>query len=126
MKPLSETRAPDRKKMAQIVVDICKDVGVEWSINEDCEPGDHSIYITGHRGLCVRVQFRKKSWQPNVYVLSWHMEPESKARLNNATFGGDVNPYHMCKATYVANGFDELQHKLRIGLELAKSGKAFL
>ncbi|KWU26352.1 hypothetical protein AS149_25520 [Burkholderia cenocepacia] len=59
-------------------------------------------------------------------MLSWNIHYESNARLNDATFGGNVNPHHKQKATYVAYGFDELCECLRRGLMLAASGEAFL
>jgi hypothetical protein len=126
LKPLTEKRAADRKVMAARVEALLKELNVEWEPGEFPGPREIKIDIKGPRGLCLSVDFDGDSWQPDVHVLSWHMSLDSDAQLSDARFGGNVNPYHKHKATYIAHGIDDLIAKLRFGLELAISGDAFI
>lgn len=131
-KQLSERRATDRAEMARRVATLVTTCGATFERTAG-KSGSHfpgpravHVYVRAARGLCVRVKFDGDSSQPDTHVLSWHVDLESDARLSNARFGGNVNPHHMQKATYIAQGFDELCERLRFGLNLAKSGAAFL
>ena len=126
---LSESRAPDRKKMAAAIEQLVVECGSTFTRQEGGSyPGPQciSIYIEAPQGLNLRVNFDGKSPQLNVYVLSWNMASRATRLLNNATFGGNVNPHHFSKATYVAYGFDDLCRQLRSGLLRAKDGSAYL
>lgn len=126
---LNERRACDRKKMAEAIEKLVVECGSTFirAAGED-DPGPHeiNINITAPEGLQLLVDFDGKSPQPNVHVLSWHMAFKATKRLNNATFGGNVNPHHFHKATYIAYGFEDLCTQLRSGLLMAKNGTAFL
>jgi hypothetical protein len=125
----SERRADDRIKMADAIEQLVVECGATFTRAQgDAYPGPHEvkIYITAPGGLQLLVEFRRKSPQPDVYVLCWHMGFKSTKRLNNATFGGNVNPHHFCKATYVARGFVDLCTQLRAGLLMCKDGTAYL
>jgi hypothetical protein len=122
-KVLSERRKADREEMAKRVEALLNELGVAYESSE--HEREINIDVHGPRGLCVLVDFDGASWQPDVHVLSWHIR-ERGAQLNDLTFGGNVNPHHKAKATYVAYGFDNLMYSLRRGLELAISGEAFL
>lgn len=126
---LSETRAADRKKMAAAIEQLVLECGSTFTRSEGGSyPGPHcvNINVSAPEGLNVRVSFDGKSWQPNVYVLSWNMGLDATRLLNSDTFGGSVNQHHFCKATYVAHGFDDLCRQLRSGLLMAKDGSAYL
>jgi hypothetical protein len=123
-KQLSERRAADRAEMARLTQTLITDLGATFE--RTSESRAISLYVRAARGLCVRVKFDGDSSQPDTHVLSWHMDVDSTSELSNATFGGNVNPHHRQKATYIAQGFDELCKRLTSGLELAKSGAAFL
>lgn len=127
---LSEKRAADRKKMAEIVSKIIVDCGATFESPEGpgfCGPHEIFLEITAPGGLNLTVDFDGQSCQPDVHVLSWHMNnSRSTKRLNNSTFGGNVNQFHFHKATYVAYGFDDLCAQLRKGLLMAKDGSAYL
>lgn len=128
-KQLSARRTKDLAEMARRVASLVTTCGATFECTEGGDyPGPRAIqlYVRAARGLCVRVEFDGDSAQPDTHVLSWHMDLESEARLSNARFGGNVNPHHMQKATYTACGFDALCERLQFGLELAKSGAAFL
>lgn len=128
-KPLSETRKADRKVMADAIESMLKRLQCEYTRLEpaDIYPGKHCIMLKIEESeLRVTVDFDGDSVQPNVYVLSWHMSYESRKQLNDATFGGSVNPYHKAKAIYVARGFDDLCYQLERGLKMAIDGTAFL
>lgn len=128
-KTLSESRAPDRQKMALSIEQLVAECGAAYERREGGDyPGPKAINIAieGAGGLQLTVSFDGNSCQPNVYVMSWHMASGSDLKLNDATFGGSVNPHHKQKATYVAYGFDELCQLLRKGLMMAKDGSAYL
>lgn len=128
-KNLSETRAADRKKMADILEKLITELGAAYTRIDGKKGGypDHreiQLNIRANRGLCVSVNLDGNSWQPDVYVLSWYIASDSDARLSD-DFGGDVNPHHHAKATYIARGFDDLCIQLGIGLTKAATGSAF-
>lgn len=127
-KTLSEKRAADRSFMADAIEKLVTECGATFErLAPDCV-GPHEIFIevTAPGGLRVTVDFDGKSDTPNVHWLAWHMHYDSNKRLNNATFGGDVNANHKRKATYICQGFDDLCKQLRSGLMLAKDGTAYL
>lgn len=127
-KPLSEKRAADRAKMAKAVEALALELGCKVERREGREvlaPRGVRLNITAPGGLCVGVEFDGDSPQPDVHVLSWHMELHSEAKLEPSTFGGDVNRHHFQKATYVARGFDDLMFKLDVGLSMCKDGTAY-
>lgn len=124
---LSERRAPDRKKMASAIEALVLECGAKFVRGSDIPSANViKIYIKAAEGLELMVDFDGKSPQPNIHVLSWYMDSKSAKRLNNSTFGGNVNPYHFQKATYIAYGFADLCKQLRAGLLMAKDGTAFL
>lgn len=126
---LSERRQADRSKMATLIEALVVECGASCTREAGgTYPGPNVIHVDvkGARGLEVTVALDGKSCQPDVHVLSWHMDLQSSARLDNATFGGSVNRYHQRKATYVAYGFTDLHQQLKRALLLAKDGTAFL
>lgn len=129
MTVFSERRAADRKKMAARLEQLITECGATFERREGGEfPGPRAIYldVTAAQGLQVTVELDGDSCQPDVHVLSWNMKIGATAELNDATFGGSVNPYHRHKATYVGHGFEDLCVQLKRGLNLAASGEAFL
>lgn len=126
---LSERRAGDRNKMAAAIEQLVVECGASFiraTGEDDPGPNEININVTAPGGLRLLVDFDGKSAQPDVHVLSWNMSFDSTKRLNNATFGGDVNSIHFRKATYVARGFEDLCTQLRAGLLMAKDGSAYL
>lgn len=129
IKILSERRAPDRQTMALSLEQLIAECGATFERRAGgAYPGLKAVQlsIVGAGGLQLTVTFNGESCQPNIYVMSWHMASGSDLKLNDATFGGNVNPYHKQKATYVAYGFGELCMLLRKGLMMAKDGSAYL
>lgn len=126
---LTERRAPDRKQMAAAVEQLITECGAAYTrLEGGGYPGPRAIQLdlVAPGGVELSVDFDGDSPQPDVYVLSWHMGFDSTRRLNNATFGGDVNPHHKCKATYIARGFEDLCAQLKKGLLMARDGRAYL
>lgn len=130
-KVLSERRAADRQEMAKLVEAVITECGATFVRKEGgTYPGPRAIYleVRAARGLSVLVDFDGDSIQLDEHVLSWHFahDADKEARLNAATFGGNVNPHHQRKATYAAYGIDELCMMLRRGLRMAQTGEAFV
>lgn len=121
----TEKRKADREFMLAAVITMAERLGVA---HEEREPlgTEISTLLCAPGGLSVRVDFDGNSCQPDVHVLSWHMDWKSEKRLNNGTFGGNVNPHHKQKATYIASGFEDLMAKLERGLTMAIDGSAYL
>lgn len=129
MTKLTVTRKADRKKMAAIIYDLATSLGAEAVIKpEDPASSFDSrrtvVGITAARGLKVGVSFDGGTSQPDVWVLSWHVDIDYDTCLDDG-FGGQVNPHHFAKATYVAYGFDHLKEQLARGLSKAADGSAF-
>lgn len=121
---LLETRAADREAMAKQLQLLIGECGATY----EREAAQRAIFlhISAPGGLCLTMDLDGDSPQPNVYLLSWHMSHTSERRLNDATFGGNVNPHHRRKATYLAHGFEDLKVQLSRGLKMAADGSAYL
>lgn len=128
-KPLSVKRTADRTRMALHAQELILACGATFERSEGGDyPGPRCVQlkVRAPGGLCVTVEFDGDSCQPDVYVLSWHIDIGSDAQLSNAVFGGAVNPHHLRKATYIASGFEDLCAKLKSGLQKAADGSAYL
>ncbi len=133
MSNLTETRKADRAKMAAILAQAVTAAG---AVSAEIKPEDPSsvydkrrtrVEIVCARGLLLTVTFRGDSPQsrPNIFVLSWHTDLDSDARLADV-FGYDgVNPYHFSKATQIAEGLDDLVAKVTRIVAMAADGSAF-
>lgn len=133
---LTETRKPDRAKMAKLLVAAVLGAGaVKAEIKpESGDPTDYydgrrtTVSIEAERGLHLGVDFngRTPQSQPDIHVLSWHIRStDSDARLADV-FGYDaVNPHHFLKATQVAHGFEQLCEMVVRGVTMARDGSAF-
>lgn len=123
---MSERRAKDRAQMLDIVERLCVHHGVPYSPISYPKSREVGFDINGETGLSVRVAFDGESWQPNVYVLSWHMRTSSKEiiRLDFPNRHEDVNPYHRRKATDVCCGFYDLIVTLSVRLKRIADGTA--
>lgn len=122
----TERKAADRKFMADAVVELANRLGLHYVREEFTENREIYIRLRAPSGLCVYVSLEGRSVQPDIHVLSWNMHYESKLKLNDATFGGNVNPHHKQKATYIAYGFEQLMIQLEKGFKMANDGSAYL
>lgn len=132
---LTETRKADRAKMAKLLAARALAAGaVRAEIKPETGDRDDHIYrrctrvaIEAARGLQVGVSFDGDTPQsrPDTHVLSWHMSLDSDARLADVFGYGAVNPYHHCKATQVAYGFEALCETVCAILAKAADGSAF-
>lgn len=128
IKILTEKMQQDRDEMARRICEMAACHGATVHIRRGGEyPGPRavSLDITAAHGLQVCVTFDGAKRNPDEHLLAWNMAVGAKATLNPATFEGQVNTSHFCKATSFAKGFDDLCAKLKKGLALAASGKAF-
>lgn len=129
-KPLTVSRAADRAKMAERLATLARSLGAEATI-EAAPLSERGVVvrIVAARGLCLNVDFDGDSRQQRegVWVLSWHMGLKTDACLADS-FGGNVNPHHHRKATYIGRGFEGLGGVLgqaELGLCKARDGDAF-
>lgn len=127
MTTFTEKKKADRAKMAEIVRALAVEMGCEAEIEDkpygEISPQMVMVKIRTDRGLKLTIDFDGKSCQPDVHVMSWHMDTKVDTRLADAF--GDINPYHFCKATDVAYGFDSLIRILSRKLELCRTGAAY-
>ncbi len=126
---LSERRKADRERMAADVAALARELGARVEISNPAPLSPRGIWveIEAPGGLSVTVDFDGQSCQPDVHVVSWHMRPvRNKARLASCFPGGDVNPFHRQKASYIARGFDELAAHLREVLSMALAGTIYM
>lgn len=123
---LSETRKADRQRMAELVIQLARRLGAKADYHDVFKdrPNEVWVVIEAPGGLQLTVDFDGKSWQPNTYVLSWHMSHTSDKKLC-PIYWDRVNNVHYLKATDVAVGFDELANLLATRLAAAKSGAAY-
>ncbi len=124
---LTERRKADRAKMAEQVRALAAVYGISATVEpyefREMYPHRLDVKIRTDRGLCLTVEFNGTSCQPDVHVLSWHMDIDSDARLSDAF--GKVNPHHHAKATDVVEGLEGLLDRLRQRFELIHSGAAY-
>lgn len=123
-KPLSERRAADRETMAKAIEKLVVECGATVT-RVPMHAHELWLSVVAPGGLRVTIDFDGKSPQPDVHVLSWNMDYDSPNRLCPGTFGGGVNPHHGHKATYVAEGFEDLCTQLKAGLLMARDGTAY-
>lgn len=126
----SERRKADRAAMVEIVRELAVSEGAEATIEDrpfgDIEPRTIVCRIRAARGLCLTVDLNGDSSQPDVYVLSWHVDYKApdEVKLSRA-YWPSLNTCHFRKATDIAEGFDALCDVLRRRLADIREGKAF-
>jgi hypothetical protein len=124
---LTERRKADRAIMAGTVAELARQYELSALVTgEQHGSRQTSVELTGPHGLKLAVRFRGNTPQsaPDTYVLSWH-GVKAPWQLWPGTFG-DVNPYHGCKATDVARGFDALLWLLERRFTAIADGSAFI
>lgn len=119
-------RAADREFMAKAVIELAQRMNLTYERDDDPRQRTILVKLKAESGLQVTADFDGSSRDGDSYLLSWNMHYESKRRLNNDTFGGNVNPHHQQKATYLAYGFDQLLQQLEKGFGMANDGTAYL
>lgn len=125
MSALSETRKADRAIMARQVIDLATGHGCKADVDEVLSDGRETwVRIEAPGGLQLTIDFSSKSWQPNTYVLSWHMALDS-TRLLSPDYWPSINTVHFCKATDIAKGFADLIALLDRRLADAASGAVY-
>lgn len=126
---LNVTRKADRLQMAIAVEAVAARFGCTVEKLEGGKyPGPRCTKLTlrGPGGLCATVSLDGTSAVKDSFVLPWYMAPDSDNELDPGAFGGNVNPHHRRKATYFAEGFEDLLAQLARGFELAACGLAYV
>jgi hypothetical protein len=109
------------------------DLAGEYKFSARVHPGIYgprhlAVDIEFPHGLKLTVNFdgSNRGAGPDVYVLSWHVDPwdEDSTRLHPGMFG-NVNSFHGHKATDVARGFAQLTRILRERFAVIRDGSAF-
>lgn len=125
---LTEKRKADREAMAIEIASLWGGEGFKATIipSMNVYPGKRCIMVDleGPHGLRVSPRFNGDSWQPDTFVLSWHMSTNATAKL--AGIFDSVNPIHRHKATDIAEGFEDLKRLLTIRRAQLQDGSAFL
>lgn len=124
-KHLTETRAKDRKTMAESIATMSRNLGATADIVE-FGPRSIMVEIETPQGLCVGIEFDGDTPQakPDTYVIPWNMRGTSK--MAPEVFDYNVNPHHGQKATLVRHGFVDLSMHVSDVLEAARTGRAFV
>lgn len=127
---LSERRKADRMMMAEGVRALAERYGLEAVVKD--KPYGDTMYpqridcrLRHARGLCLTVDFDGKSCQPDVHVLSWHMNSDAGAVWLNPSMWGSINLFHFHKATDIAHGYEDLLAVLELRFGRLKSGDAY-
>ncbi|HOW46146.1 MAG TPA: hypothetical protein P5305_04010 [Rubrivivax sp.] len=118
---LTERRKADRQAMAQKLAEIAARHGATAHIT--VEDGDTTLVLRHPSSLQCYVWLERRSVQPDVHVIPWHLAIGCTKRL--APSFGDVNPYHGHKATHVACGWPALAAEIERGLRAAADGTAY-
>lgn len=124
---LTEKRKADRQKMADALVVLAKELNAEAFIDPEWtgwNPREIMVCIKANGGLCLNVDFSGTSSQPDVYVLSWHMDTKSDNKLQ-PNFTLSVNNYHFRKATDIGEGFEDMCRHVFRGLQKVQDGTAY-
>ena len=124
---LTEKRKSDRAEMARQLSALA--LSFDFGAVIYPEPTflrDHrtTVALEFPRGLRLNVDFDGKSCQPDIFVLSWHMDFRFDTRLK-LSFATSVNSYHHQKGTDIAEGFPQALELLRRRFEVIASGEAF-
>jgi hypothetical protein len=119
---LTERRKADRLVMGLRLLEIATKHGAEGNREHDDE--EVRVEIRHPSGLRCFVWFSRRSLQPDVHVIPWHLGPACRARL--APSFGEVNQHHGRKATHVARGWGALAGEIERGLAAAADGSAYL
>lgn len=129
-KTLTTTKTVRRKADREFIAKALLELAQRLNLSHDRVDDPHQLTILvnlkAESGLQVTVDLDGTAVQPDMHLLSWNMHYSSDRRLNNDTFGGDVNRHHQQKATYVAYGFEELLQQLEKGFLMANDGSAYL
>lgn len=125
---LSVKRKADREHMLNQLIEVALTFGCDVDISRNKQERTErvTLNVTSPQGLCVMICLDGGVLSgSNVFLAHWHMELNCEKQLNSHLFGGNVNPYHFRKATYLAKGFDALRLGVVNGLTLAANGNAF-
>lgn len=122
---LTERRALDRLRMAELLVEAVNDAGGAARPKESITGRDIQLKITAPGGAYVYVEFDGESVQPDVYVVTWNIDRERRDVRFAPSFG-QVNNFHGRKATRVARGFIELRKQIVADIESCNLGTAYL
>lgn len=128
---LTETKKKDREEMTRKIQALCERLGVAFEVcpilTRDREI---MLHIQHPSGLRLSHDFNGDSTQPDTYVITWNIEQQVKARfsddLGHLCGHDSINPYHRCKATCIAHGFDDLIMHLEEVFNLTNAGSVFL
>lgn len=125
---LSERKKADRARMATMLAEIVTNAGGNATIEEqpygDMCPRMIMVRIAAPGGARVNVDFDGESCQPDVFLLSWHIDTNSDDRFNPA-YWRSINEIHHSKATVIANGFSRLCQFIAQDVAACVDGRAY-
>ena len=128
-KELSERRAADREKMAQMVEALCAEKGATCEREEPLDSREIRLVIrSGAARVGIEFDGGPFNSQPNVFCMPWNIAHGSDARFSSAfgvAVGASVNPFHRAKCMGFAEGIDNLLWRLGRALDTIAEGNAF-
>lgn len=127
---LTERRKADRLKMVEGVRALAQRYGLEARVidkpyGDAMYPQRIDVRLKHDRGLCLTVDFDGRSCQPDVHVLSWHMDLDVRDLWLAPAAWGSINEFHYHKATDVARGYDALLATLELRFGRLRNGEAY-
>ena len=125
---LSQSRKPERKKIAKRIEEICNEFGAQFSMEEGgyYDENEYRMRATTARGLSVQITIRRKTGKginKESFVLPWCVWG-SDAYLKSDFPLGSVSP-NGNKATVVVQNSDELFDHLAKVFARANDGSLF-
>ena len=127
-KHLTERRKADRDEMAKRIQALAASYGIPTTRDPDPYPlGEREtwVFIKPENGPHLTLDFDGDSWQPDVFVLSWHMDL-GDPRIIAPGFTRSINEHHRRKATDVCEGFTALEATLTARFDCIARGAALV
>lgn len=123
---MTERRAKDREKMAEILAEKVRAAGGTAKV-EKCWYKKHCIqvHIACPGGAILTVDFEGGSVQPDTFVNTWNISRDSDSVFSDAWGANGAGPpwYHkVCRVSY---GFESLCQQIELDVRLCVSGLAY-
>jgi len=124
-KPLSASRAADRRKMAAEIISLSSRFDASALIEKDLSDSQCIVVtILTKEGMRTTVDLDSNAHCPDQYLVCCNIDIDCNSQFSD-DFGGSVNVFHRRKVTLIANGFEDLKEKISFALQRSKDGTAY-